>query len=191
MRRVRQPSEGPLRADAKRNRERLLVAAEAVFLERGADASLDDVAKRAKVGIGTLYRHFPTRDALLGAACDARLLALAERSRGRDADRLPGDSLRRFLEDLVRYATVYRGLAASLGVVLNNGTPGCHATSEEGRRLLLRAQRARAVRRDVSFDDLVCIATAASLAALGTPTRRRVAHLVALFVDGLGARGKS
>jgi AcrR family transcriptional regulator len=87
-----------LRADATRNRERLLVAADAVFLEQGAAASLDDVAKRASVGIGTLYRHFPTREALLGAACDARLLSIAESSRARDtAVRLAAAALQDFI----------------------------------------------------------------------------------------------
>ncbi|WP_139052535.1 helix-turn-helix domain-containing protein, partial [Xanthomonas cannabis] len=62
----------PLRADAQRNRERLLAAAEEVFLERGAEASMEDVAKRAGVGIGTLYRRFPTRESLFAAVYSGR-----------------------------------------------------------------------------------------------------------------------
>ncbi|KAG9563956.1 hypothetical protein KCV01_g20631, partial [Aureobasidium melanogenum] len=132
----------PLRADAARNRARILAAAEEVFLERGADASLDDVAKRAKVGIGTLYRRFPTRDALLAAVSDERLLALAESSRARDASLDPVASIRAFVVELVHHASYYRGLAASLGAVLQSGTPGCHASGTEGQRLLARAQKA-------------------------------------------------
>ena len=63
-------SELGLRADAERNRQRILVAAQELFLERGASVSLDEVAKRAKVGAGTLYRRFPTREALLAATSD-------------------------------------------------------------------------------------------------------------------------
>ncbi|WP_394825790.1 TetR/AcrR family transcriptional regulator [Pendulispora albinea] len=182
------PPERGLRADAKRNRDKLLAAAEAVFTEHGAEASLDDVAKRAGVGIGTLYRHFPTREALLAAACDERLLALAERSRDHRASSRTA-ALRSFLEELVRHASVYRGLAASLGVVLQSGSPGCHAATEEGQRLLALAQRSGEVRRDVDFDDVVCMATAVSLAATQhAGDARRVHRLVTLFVDGLSLR---
>jgi len=178
-----------LRADASRNRERLLAAAEAVFLERGADASLDDIAKHAQVGIGTLYRHFPTREALLAAACDERLSALAQHSRARADDVSAGEALCAFLETLVRHACTYRGLATSLGIVLKNGSPGCHATTEEGRRLLALAQQRGEIREDIAFDDVVCMATAISLAAAQEAAgSRRIDKLVAMFVDGLRAR---
>jgi AcrR family transcriptional regulator len=179
-----------LRADARRNRDKLLAAADEVFTEQGADASLDEVARRAEVGIGTLYRHFPTREALLSAACDERLFALADKSRAQ-ADSIPAsEALTRFLEDLARHAGSYRGLAAALGVVLKCGTPGCHATTSQGQALLERAQRAREVRRDVAFDDLVCLTTAVSLAAAGSGPQetRRLRRLVAMFMDGVRAR---
>ncbi|MEX3859396.1 TetR/AcrR family transcriptional regulator [Paraburkholderia sp. BR10923] len=179
--------EAPLRADAARNRERILEAADEVFLERGAEASLDDIAKRAKVGIGTLYRRFPTRDALLAATSDERLLSLAEASRARDDKLEPSASIRAFVKELVNHASHYRGLAALLGTVLQEDTPGCHAGREEGRRLLQRAQKSGAVRKDVSFDDLVCMVTAISLAIeQGGSSKSRVAHLVDLFLDGIG-----
>ncbi|CAM3737750.1 TetR/AcrR family transcriptional regulator [Bordetella tumulicola] len=181
--------EAPLRADAARNRERILAAAEEVFLERGADASLDDVAKRAKVGIGTLYRRFPAREALLAALSDERLLSLAAASRAADDTLEPKASIRAFVQELVMHASHYRGLAASLGAVLQSGTPGCHAGSEEGLRLLHRAQKAGAVRKDVSLDDLLCMVTAISLAVeQGRAGKTRVAHLVDLFLDGIGMR---
>lgn len=187
--RPRATSESPLRADAQRNRERILAAAEEVFRERGADASLEDVAKRAKVGIGTLYRRFPTRDAILAATSSDRLSSLAEASRGRDDALSPGAAVRAYLVELVMHTNLYRGLAASLGAVLQSDTPGCHATGEEGRRLLRRAQKAGAVRRDVSFEDLVCVATAISLAtAQGASSKSRVSHMVDVFLDGIGVR---
>ena len=181
--------ETPLRADAQKNRERILAAAEEVFLERGAGAAFEDVAKRAGVGIGTLYRRFPTREELLAATYSARFLSLAQASRARDGKLDEADALRAYLEDLVLYTTVYRGFAASLATVLLTGTPGCHATTEEGKRLLGRAQNARVIRPDISFDDLVWVATATSLAVErnGKP-KPRIAHLVGLFFDGIGER---
>ncbi|CAO3434459.1 TetR/AcrR family transcriptional regulator [Azospirillum endophyticum] len=181
--------ETPLRADARLNKERILAAAEEVFMERGAGVSLDEVAKRAGVGIGTLYRRFPTREDLLAAAYSVRFLAFAETSRARAANFAPSDALRAYLEELVQYSNVYRGFAASLGTVLQIGTPGCLATSEEGARLLRIAQEAGAVRPDVSFDDIVCVATAISLATEkdGSP-RARISHLVAIFMNGIVER---
>ncbi|MCX5493676.1 helix-turn-helix domain containing protein [Kaistia dalseonensis] len=178
--------ETSLRADAQRNRERILAAAEEVFLERGAGASLEDVAKRAGVGIGTLYRRFATREELLAATYSARFLALAESSRARDADIGPLDGLRAYLEELVRHTSVYRGLAATLGTVMQVGTPGCVATSEEGARLLRRAQEAGVIRPDISFNDLICVAVAISLAIeQDSSPQTRIAHLVGVFIDGM------
>lgn len=179
----------PLRADARLNKERILAAAEDVFLERGAGVSLDDVAKRAGVGIGTLYRRFPTREDLLAATYSARFLSLAETSRAREADLGPLDALRAYLEELVQYSSLYRGFAASLGTVLQIGTPGCLATTQEGIRLLDRAQKAGAVRPDISFNDLVCVATAISLATeQESAPQAHIAHLVGVFMNGIGLR---
>lgn len=178
-----------MRADAQRNRERILAAAEEVFLEQGANVVLDEVAKRAGVGVATLYRRFPTREDLLAATYSARFVTFAETSRGRDTELDPLNALRVYLEELVRHTNVYRGLAASLGTVLQVGTPGCVATSEEGVRLLRRAHEAGVVRADVSFDDLICVATAVSLATEKLASSKdRVAHLVGLFLDGIGTR---
>ncbi|WP_233595756.1 MULTISPECIES: TetR/AcrR family transcriptional regulator [Corallococcus] len=177
---------GAMRADARRNRDRLLAAADAVFTERGADASLNDVAKRAEVGIGTLYRHFPTREALLGATCDERFLTLAKQSRERSASLSSIEALRVFLEELVHYAGIYQGLAASLGVVLRSGTEGCHATTAEGQRLLEAAQREGEVRGDIRLDDVVCMAMAISLsAAQDASGPKRIPRLTGMFIDGL------
>lgn len=178
--------ETPLRADAQLNRARILAAAEEVFVERGAGVSLDEVAKRAGVGIGTLYRRFPTREDLLAATYSARFLAFAEASRARDADLDPLAALSAYLEELVRYSNLYRGFAASLGTVLQIGTAGCLATSEEGARLLKRGQTAGVIRPDIGFDDLVCVATAISLATeKDGSAEARIAHLVGVFMNGI------
>lgn len=86
----------PMRADARRNRERLLAVAAQAFAEHGEGASLDDIARRAGVGVGTLYRHFPTRQALLEAAYLERLEAIAAR-----ADEVDGTAVRRYLSLLM------------------------------------------------------------------------------------------
>ncbi len=158
-------------------------------MERGANVTLDEVAKRAGVGVATLYRRFPTREELLAATYSARFVTFAETSRARDADLDPLSALRVYLEELVQHTNTYRGLAASLGTVLQVGTPGCVATTEEGTRLLNRAQKAGVVRPDINFDDIVCVATAVSLATEqhGSP-KVRIAHLVGVFLDGIGNR---
>ncbi len=176
----KRPEERPLRADAARNRARLLTAAHEVFSERGADASFEDIARHAKVGIGTLYRHFPSREALLAASCDERLLEIARASQSREGDE--GDAaeaLASYIEQLVTAASLYRGLATSIGVVLQSGTSGCHATMHEGERLLARAKRERVI----MLSDVVCIVTAVALAAPGDPARIR--RLIAMFFDGM------
>lgn len=179
----------PLRVDAQRNRDQILAAAEEVFLERGARVSLEDVAKRAGVGIGTLYRRFPTREDLLAAAYSARFLTFAEATRSRGDEIDPLEALRAYLQELVRYTNMYRGVAASLGTVLQIGTPGCLATSEEGARLLDRGQKMGVIRPDIGFNDLVCVAVAISLATeQDSSPQAHIAHLVGVFMDGIGMR---
>jgi len=183
------PDQISLRSDALRNRERILAAAEDVFLERGANVTLDDIAKRAGVGIGTLYRRFPTREELLAATYSARFESLAASSRLADTGLDPLSALRGYLEQLVEHTNVYRGLAALLGTVLRVGTPGCVATSAEGHRLLANGQAAGVVRPDISFDDVVCVATAISMATgqEASPIAH-IAHLVDVFLNGIASR---
>lgn len=178
-----------LRADAELNRQRILAAAEELFLEQGAGVALEEVAKRAKVGIGTLYRRFPTREALLAATSDERFTSVAETSRALDADHDPGDAIRLFLEDLAMNTSVYQSLAASLGTVIQHGTPGCVAITDEGQRLLRRTQEAGIIRGDASFDDIICVVTAISIAVEKDEARMsRVAHLVDLLLNGMRVR---
>ena len=175
------------RSDVTRNRALLLEAAAVVFAERGADASLEEIARRAKVGIGTLYRHFPTRDALLLAAGDEKLLALADDSRAYRGT--PLRAMTRFLERIVDHSNRYRGLAASFGLVLHAHTPGCQATTAEGRRLLERAQREGAIREGISLDDLLAVTGALSIAADQAPEdERRTSRLLQLLIEGLRPR---
>lgn len=178
-----------LRADAQKNRELILVAAEALFLEKGANVPLEDVAKRAGVGIGTLYRRFPTREALLAATSNERFLSLVQTSLARDADLTPGDAVRAYLEELASNTSIYQSLAASIGTVIQCGTPGCNAITAEGQRLLQRAQEAGAIRSDVTYEDLICVVTAISIAIdAERSSTSRIVHLVDLFLNGMSVK---
>lgn len=176
----------PLRADAQQNRDKILASAEDIFLERGATVSMNEVARHAGVGIGTLYRRFPTREDLLAAAYSARFVAFAEdmQARAEAADAV--SVLRTYLEELVHHTTVYQGFAASLGIVLKTGTPGCIATTNVGQQLLQSAQDSGRVRTDVTFEDLICVAMAISLwIEQNGSSHSRIAHLVSVFTDGI------
>ena len=182
--------EHALRADAQKNRERILAAAEELFLEKGAGVSLEEVAKRAGVGIGTLYRRFPTREALLAATSNERFMSLAESSRARDPDLTPSDGLRAYLEELARNTSIYRSVAASLGTVIQCGTPGCNAVMAEGHRLLQCGQDAGSIRPDVTYEDLIYVVTAISIAIENDrSSKSRIGHLVDLFLNGIGEKG--
>ncbi|MCS0590587.1 TetR/AcrR family transcriptional regulator [Massilia norwichensis] len=175
-----------LRADAQQNRERIIAAAEEVFMEQGNATSLEAVAKRAGVGIGTLYRRFATRDALLAAAYSDRLLAIAQTFREGMGQLDARSALRAYVEDMVTHINIYEGLAASIGMVLQSGTPGCQAVGEVGAILLGRAQQCGAVRADVAYTDLVYIITAISLAIeQERASPARIAHLVSIFFEGV------
>ena len=179
-----------LRADAQKNRELILSAAEELFLEKGAGVPLEEVAKRAGVGIGTLYRRFPTREALLAATSNERFLSLAETSRARDPELVPGDALRAYPEELARDTSTYQSLAASIGTVIQCGTPGCNAITAEGQRLLRRGQEAGAIRADVTYEDLICVVTAISIAIDNDrSSASRIGHLVDLFLNGISVKG--
>jgi AcrR family transcriptional regulator len=178
-----------LRADARENRERIIAAAENVFMEQGNKASLEAVAKRAGVGIGTLYRRFATRDDLLAATYSDRLLTLAQTCRDSMAQMDARGALRDYVEGIVVHVNIYQGLAASIGTVLQSGTPGCDALRDVGIMLLEQAQRCGAVRADVTITDMVYVITAISLAVeQEKASPARIAQLASLFLDGVFSR---
>lgn len=179
-----------LRTDARRNRERLLVAAEAAFAEEGTDASLDDVARRAGVGVGTVYRHFPSRQALLEGILELRLDALLARAQDLHQAEFAGDALSTWIRAFARHAASYRGLAGSMAAtILNENSelaPLCRDVVEAGGRLLVRAQRSGEVRADVEVADLVTIINAvAATAERAKEHPQRVERFLALVLDGL------
>ncbi|MFI0482599.1 TetR/AcrR family transcriptional regulator [Actinomadura sp. 9N215] len=182
--------EAALRADARRNRERLLTVTRQVVAEEGANVSLRDIARRAEVGIGTLYRHFPTREALLDAALRDGLESLtAEADEGLLADS-PGEALLAWLE---RFSARSRAWCA---LPMPTGQPGTQpelqaasrAMAESVARLLTRAQDAGQVRRDVDAGDL--LATARAIGWLSEHTEPdRVTRILAVIHEGLTTDG--
>ncbi|MCI0636626.1 MAG: TetR/AcrR family transcriptional regulator [Actinobacteria bacterium] len=177
----------PLRADARRNRERVLAAARAVLSEQGLDAPIAVIAQRARVGVGTVYRHFPTREALYRAVVVEGFERVAQSAFGPDAERDPGEAFYAFMAGLVEEGV----RNAALGEALERTGYDLDSARPEGRfagglaNLLARAQAAGAVRSDVSVDDVLallatCCATGAREDDAAAARRR-----LAIVADGL------
>ncbi|MEW2550445.1 TetR/AcrR family transcriptional regulator [Streptomyces zhihengii] len=184
----------PKRADARRNYERLLTEARAVFAARGTDASLEEIARRSGVGIGTLYRHFPSRHAMMSAVFQEALAELLERSRELAEAERPCAALVGWLRAVVAHAGEYRGLATALMSGTADDSSAMASCSiplrEAGEGLLRRAQESGAVRSDVSIGDLMQLTNAIALAAEQTPGDRELPdRLLALTLRGLRADG--
>ncbi len=151
----------PLRADARRNRQRVMQAAAEAFAAEGLSVPLDEIARRAGVGPGTLYRHFPTKDALFEAVLHDRLQLLVDEAQAlRHADD-PAAALLDFIGRLVTEAALKRDLAdalASGGTDLNAALMSTAAClRDEIRQLLVRAQDVGAIRADVAAADLMAL----------------------------------
>lgn len=177
------------RADAQRNYDKLIAAAREAFADRGAEASLEDVARRAEVGIGTLYRHFPSRQALLEAVYVGEVEALC-RSAPELADRPPWDALVGWLDRFVSYVLTKRALAEEMMATLGRDAPvfqRCHdAIFTAGRPLLARAQAAGEVRPDTEFVDVIRMVSGIAMIRNGTP--EDVRRVLAVALDGLRYR---
>ena len=161
-----------MRADARRNYDQILAAAEVEIARAGAGASLEEIARRAGVGSATLHRHFPSRQALLDAVFRDRIeVVCAQACEFAEADD-PGQALVEWLRALAVYGATTRGLAASMlagGLAVPAGS-GCEAMlTDAGGELLRRAQHAGAVRPDVSIVDLLTLVNAVSVATENSP----------------------
>ncbi|MBM7437257.1 AcrR family transcriptional regulator [Streptomyces sp. HB132] len=182
----------PMRADARRNHDRLLSEARTSFAAQGTDASLEDIARKAGVGIGTLYRHFPNRQALMNAVFQEALSALLDRSRELAHAGQPCTALVEWLGAIITHAGEYRGLAQALMSASGDETSAltsCHVPLRQaGAQLLARAQSSGSVRADVSIDDLLQLTNAIALAAERTPADPALAdRLLRLTLRGLKA----
>jgi AcrR family transcriptional regulator len=185
------PASRTMRADAQRNYDRILAAAEAAIARDGADASLEEMARRAGVGSATLHRHFPSRQALLEAVFRAKVEALCERARDVTTDPDPGTALVTWLRAVVEHAASNRGLAAALMRGAHDGDPAfgatCHSMiTSSGGELLERASRAGAIRPGVAIVDLLTLANAIAMATEREPDGAAEAgRLLTLALDGV------
>jgi AcrR family transcriptional regulator len=179
----------PLRADAKRNRALLLDAARAAFTERGSDASLEDIARRACVGIGTLYRHFPSRQALIEAVYVDEVEALC-RSAGSHPELPPWAALVAWFDRFVDYVATKRALIEEMVATIGQDAQvfrTCHeAIFAAGEPLLERAKAAGDVRPDVEFMDVIRMVSGITMIKGANPDDVRRVLLMAL--DGLRYR---
>ncbi|MFF0837125.1 TetR/AcrR family transcriptional regulator [Streptomyces sp. NPDC003388] len=184
----------PMRADARRNYERLLRVAAEVFAEHGENASLDDIARRAGVGSGTLYRHFPNRRALLEAAYTDRMAALAARADELARSLPPGAALVEWLNELCAGTIRVRGLKALLGsAVMDGGTapvPACCAPVRDAAARLVAAARAEgALRADVEPVELLRLAHGVATASeFADGQGGQIRRYLALLMEGLHGR---
>src|SRR5512135_1392201 len=139
------PAAPPMRADARRSHDRLLVAAAAAFAENGADAPLEDIARRAGVGIGTLYRHFPTRLDLQEAVFRTQVDAVCAQGEELAGSPSAGDAFASWLRVLASYLVTKRGLAHALIAARGQNSEVISTCSQIMRgtagRLLERAQQ--------------------------------------------------
>jgi AcrR family transcriptional regulator len=175
----------PQRADARRNFDALLAAAREVFAEQGTDASLEDIARRAGVGIGTLYRNFPTRQDLFERVYIGEVEDLCAAARNL-ADLPPWDALAAWLRRFIDYIATKRALMQAL--TTGSSIFGiCRAEMySAGTPLFERAQAAGEVRADLTFDDLVLMLSGLTSATFTSDEQRERVFRIAL--DGIRAR---
>jgi AcrR family transcriptional regulator len=180
------------RADAVRNRERVLEAAKAVFSAGGSDASLEAVARHAGVGIGTLYRHFPTREALFEAVYRReveQLADLAEQLKADDAP--PTEALRRWLRSNVEFVATKKGMSAALALAAHSTSELSAYSSDRLTKavgaLLDRAVAAREIRADIGPEDLLRALVGMCYLNNQPGWQASVMRLLDVLVDGLAA----
>jgi AcrR family transcriptional regulator len=178
------------RADARRNYDKVVVAAREVFTEGGAETSLEEIARRAGVGIGTLYRNFPNRQALLEAVYVTEVERLCSGvSDLKDLD--PWDALATWLRRFVGYMATKQALAGALLEYVDRDAhlfQACRASMHDaGGPLLARAQAAGEVRRDTDLAEVIQLVV--GVAKLPAAQPGQVEHLLEIVLDGLRGPG--
>lgn len=182
----------PLRADARRNRDHLLRVAAAAFAADGLSVSLDEIARRAGLGPGTLYRHFPTKEALFEAVVHERLRSLLDDARARSANTDPAEALFGFVTRLLAEADAKQDLTDALTSAAVDVAASVRTTANALREaigvLLRRAQLAGAVRPDFALPDLMALISGLMMAQRAPADRRGdPARMLAVLFDGLRA----
>jgi AcrR family transcriptional regulator len=183
-----QPTRKP-RVDAVRNRERVLEAAKKVFSAGGPDASLEAVAREAGVGIGTLYRHFPTREALFEAVYRREVQQLADLAEELKEQPDPVEALRRWMRSNVRFVATKKGMLQALALAVEKNSELFAYSSDRLTQavggLLGRAVAAGEIRNDISAEDVLRALVGMSYTYDQPGWQKSVLRLVDVFIDGL------
>jgi len=178
-----------MRADAEKNRSQILTVARDVVAEHGVDASMRDIARRAGVGLATLLRHFPTREALFEALLCTRLDALTRRATELELTTSADEALLSWFRELVEFTQSSRGVVAMMAAAHTNPDSAlyasCAAVHAAGARLLLRAQAEGTARPDMNGDDLFALITALGWAVDQPSFAPRADHLVHLVASAI------
>lgn len=177
------------RTDAIRNRERVLEAAKAVFSQGGPEASLEAVARHAGVGIGTLYRHFPTREALYEAVYRREVDQLVELARQLETQATPVEALRRWMQAGVEFMATKKGMAAALALAAHSSSDLVAYSIDQLTKalggLVQRAIAAGMLRADIDPEDLLRALVGMCYAQDRPGWQAKVLHLVDIFIEGL------
>ena len=180
------------RADALRNRERVLEAAKVVFSAGGPDASLEAVARHAGVGIGTLYRHFPTRESLFEAVYRREVAQLAELAENLMVQAAPVEALRRWMQSNVEFIATKKGMSAALAIAAH-GSSALYSDmferlAKSAGDLMRRAAEAGDIRSDISSEEVLRAVVGMCYTNDKPGWQKNVLRLVDVFVDGLRTR---
>ena len=186
------PASRKPRADAERNRVRLLETAKAAFAEKGTAASLDEIARTAGVGAGTLYRHFPTRDALIEAVYRNEMAQLVDAATTLTETRAPVAALREWLVMFVDYMVTKRGMSEALNSLVN-GTSELYSTSADQLRraiakLIDRAVASGDIRLDIDPLDLLRALAGVTNVNPGPDGTRAAKQMVDILLAGIQNR---
>jgi AcrR family transcriptional regulator len=176
------------RADALRNRERLVDAAKAAFADAGAEVSLEEIARRAGVGIGTLYRHFPSRDAIVAAVYRREVQQMADAAARLLTSSAPGEALHEWMRLLVDYMATKKLVASALGSMSGEIYASSGLRIIDAITLLMeRARAAGDVRADADPDDILRALVGFTYGARGPGWEASARRLIDILMDGLRA----
>ncbi|MBK1622073.1 TetR/AcrR family transcriptional regulator [Afifella marina] len=182
-----------MRADAKKNYAQLLAVARDVVTEDGAEASLRDIARRAGVGFGTLYRHFPSREALLDALLRESFDALTVRAAELEATQSSGEALVTWLHEAVAVAHNFRGAIEAMVAAIADEGSALHASCQEmhaaGGRLLARAQAEGTARTDLDGTDFFALLSALAWLRDQPALQARADHLFDVIAGAILTKG--
>ncbi|MDE1157524.1 MAG: helix-turn-helix domain containing protein [Neorhizobium sp.] len=180
-----------MRADARRNHDRLVEIAAAAFAQKGVETSLEEIARRAGVGVGTLYRHFPTREHLVEVVYRREMQSLAAAAQTLSQEHSSDVALEEWMRRFVDYIAAKRGMANSLKILMNSNSAlfaegsGLIRTAIDG--LVKAARDEGRIRADIDTTDLLHALTSIYSMPASPEWRDRANRLIGLLVDGLRA----